>query len=103
MFQKYEPQVQEFCDWIDEWKKANEWDALTQPRIEDGKVNNVFMPKFHDYPYSVQLGIWLEFLATREWEDAWDCLHYCQVAIAKLSKGIEYYLLYRANETTTDC
>ena len=60
MMEKYPEETKRFCDWIDEYKKAVAWDEL---------FGNVFPTtkkiKFHDIPYAMQLGIWLEYVCDR--------------------------------------
>lgn len=38
--------VDHFCNWIDDFKKANDWDSLFDPEL-----------KFHDLPFDMQNGI----------------------------------------------
>lgn len=53
--------LQEFCDWIDEYKKANNWDQL---------FGNTFhkSTKFHDLPIAMQLGILYQFMYENNYE-----------------------------------
>lgn len=64
--------VQIFKDWIDEYKKSVNWDRLFNagwlPVDSIGSVSlyplrKTVAPKFHDLPYAMQLGIWMEFVA----------------------------------------
>jgi len=56
-----------FCQWIDDYKKAVNWNVLFNhgamkyiagPPLDYEKVS---APKFHDLPYGMQQGIWIEF------------------------------------------
>ena len=50
IYEAYPKAVQEFYDFIDAYKKENNWDNLFKEGI-----------KFHDIPIEMQFGIWLEF------------------------------------------
>lgn len=59
--------MQKFCDWIDEYKKAVGWSDLFNGSVlmerlqmtQDG--GDSFVPKFHELPHALQLGIWITF------------------------------------------
>ncbi len=72
LYKKYPKGVDVFCDWIDEYKKKNNWLSLFTHRykvhITDTQEK---YPKFHDLPLAMQIGIWIEFVIDRggcEWE-----------------------------------
>ena len=73
LYEKYPLGMKVFCDWIDEYKKKNNWKMLFNSNSEyqnaDGK--NAIAPKYHDLPLAMQIGIWIEFcseLSVHEWE-----------------------------------
>jgi hypothetical protein len=51
LYLEYPKNTQIFYDWIDNYKKLINWNLIFSPLL-----------KFHDLPYSMQLGIWIEFL-----------------------------------------
>lgn len=56
IFSDYPKACQIFCDWIDEYKKSVEWDAVF-------RANEICIaPKFHEIPYEMQQGIWITFV-----------------------------------------
>lgn len=54
IMEQYPKATNEFCKWIDEYKKAIEWDYL----FANGLARKI---KFHHIPYAMQQGIWFEF------------------------------------------
>lgn len=54
IIQQYPNASKLFLEWINEYKKESDWN-----RILGSKV------KFHDLPYAMQVGIWLEYLCNR--------------------------------------
>lgn len=62
---RYPEGLKIFTDWIDEYKKTVDWDKLFNGR---GYPIVVLAPKYHELPYAFQLGIWLEFIASRKGE-----------------------------------
>jgi hypothetical protein len=59
-----------FCQWIDDYKAAVEWETLFNHcglvYIADARGNKTTTierpaPKFHEIPYAMQQGIWIEF------------------------------------------
>lgn len=61
--EKYPLGMKIFCDWIDEYKKRNNWDLLFCNSYL--KARNLNQTKFHDIPYAMQIGIWIEFVCER--------------------------------------
>lgn len=59
LYAQYPEKVQVFCDWIDEYKKKNNWDYLFCNRYL--KARNLSQTKYHDLPLAMQFGIFLEF------------------------------------------
>lgn len=57
MMEMYPKAMENFCTWIDEYKKAVNWDKLF-PRPRDPRIHGI---KFHDLPYAMQNGIWIEY------------------------------------------
>ncbi len=78
MMEKYPNAAKKFCDWIDEYKKAVSWATLfnaevsyTQKATGGFNVITTTAPKYHDLPYAMQLGIWIEYMCQRggcQWE-----------------------------------
>lgn len=65
MMEKYPNATKAFCDWIDEYKKAVGWGNLFNEGLPDTKGIFSEAPKFHDLPYAMQVGIWLEYVCNR--------------------------------------
>lgn len=63
IYSKYPNATKLFCDWIDEYKKAVNWQVLFNPHFkvveETTQIHST--PKFHDLPHAIQQGIWIEF------------------------------------------
>lgn len=54
-----------FYDWIDEYKKASNWDNLFgahETKMNGSLVCMGYAPKFHELPYDMQAGIWIRFV-----------------------------------------
>ena len=64
---KYPKGMKVFCDWIDEYKKANDWNMLfnSDSEYQNAAGKNAPAPKYHDLPLSMQMGIWIEFVVDR--------------------------------------
>lgn len=52
---KYPEQMKRFCDWIDAYKKRVHWMALFYKDV-----------KYHDLPFAMQLGIFLQYLSEND-------------------------------------
>lgn len=68
IFSRYPEQCKIFCDWIDEYKDANNWNTLFNHGVEfqeDMVYKTTQAPKFHDLPYAMQMGIWFEFVTNQ--------------------------------------
>ncbi len=50
-----------FCDWVDKYKEENNWDNLFNARTSRYPALDTKAPKFHEIPYAMQHGIWIEF------------------------------------------
>ncbi len=50
-----------FCNWIDEYKKAVDWNDLFNDDITN-LADGYKVPKFHEIPHAMQQGIWIEFV-----------------------------------------
>lgn len=71
MLEKYPKAMKHFCEWIDEYKKAVGWDKLFNDhyhqsnirRAANGEICSIDFstPKYHDLPYAMQYGIWIEY------------------------------------------
>jgi hypothetical protein len=51
IMKEFPEEMNNFCEWIDEYKAEVQWTNLFSPGI-----------KFHDIPYEMQQGIWLEYV-----------------------------------------
>lgn len=58
---KYPDGMKTFCNWIDEYKKKNDWDML----FRNWHRSELEQIKFHHIPYAMQMGIWFEFVIDR--------------------------------------
>lgn len=56
MLEKYPKAMKHFCEWIDQYKKAVNWDSLFNVNCQ-----TAFNVKFHDLPHAMQYGIWIEY------------------------------------------
>ena len=56
MMRKYPKAMDHFCQWIDSYKKSVNWFELF-----GGHHNIHKVPKFHEIPYAMQYGIWIEY------------------------------------------
>jgi hypothetical protein len=71
MMEKFPNAMKNFCSWIDDYKKAVNWDKLFNEhylqnnirRAANGEICSIDFstPKFHDLPYAMQYGIWVEY------------------------------------------
>lgn len=80
LYAQYPEAVQQFCDWIDQYKTENNWVQLFNSGAVMAKSSHgVFepshyttsAPKFHDLPLAMQTGIWIQFVQERggcSWE-----------------------------------
>jgi len=68
VYDKYPNATQVFCDWIDVYKKENNWDELFNAG-HDTRGDLTEAPKFHDLPIEMQQGIWIKFV--RETNPDW--------------------------------
>lgn len=65
LYEKYPDQVQQFCNWIDEYKKRVNWNMLfnSQSDYQNSDGKNAPAPKYHDLPIAMQWGIFQQFCA----------------------------------------
>ena len=61
MMQKYPLATKQFCDWIDEYKKQNNWNKLFNQGY-NSFTGPIPAPKYHDLPLAMQTGIAIEFM-----------------------------------------
>lgn len=66
---KYPEIMWKFKTWIDEYKKSVAWKILFNDESEI-KVGSKIGPKYHDLPYAMQVGIFLQFVAENK-ETKW--------------------------------
>lgn len=57
MMEQYPKATNLFCQWIDEYKKSVGWGSL----FNEHPATGAKAPKFHEIPYAMQQGIWIEF------------------------------------------
>ena len=67
--EKYPAQMKKFCDWIDEYKKRINWNELFNKFYSTNgsavpEIMNV--PKYHDLPVAMQIGIFFQFTVEQE-------------------------------------
>ena len=65
MMEKYPGATKAFCKWIDEFKNEVNWLNLFNCGSPNYAKQGHHSPKFHDLPYALQLGIWLEYCYQR--------------------------------------
>lgn len=62
--EKYPEQMKLFCDWIDDYKKRVDWNTLFRQDVcshcPDPPIG---IPKFHEIPVAMQIGIYSQFLS----------------------------------------
>lgn len=61
--EKCPAQMKVFCDWIDKYKLANEWAQLFNYGSPHYAKMGWHTPKFHDLPFAMQVGIFLQFVS----------------------------------------
>ncbi len=71
--EKYPDGMKIFCDWIDKYKRDNDWGNLFNFGTPHYAKQGWHDPKFHDIPLAMQIGIWIQFstetfLSVHEWE-----------------------------------
>lgn len=72
LYKEFPVQTQVFCDWIDEYKKAVDWNRLfnefswVEPEAESETNPDRKAPKFHDLPHAMQMGICIEFITQHD-------------------------------------
>lgn len=67
LHEKYPKSVQQFCDWIDKYKKKVDWNKLfnSDSDWQDANGKNAPAPKFHDLPIAMQIGILLQYMSEK--------------------------------------
>lgn len=65
LYEKYKGEVQQFYDWIDEYKKRMNWNMLfnSQSDYQNANGKNAPSPKYHELPIAMQWGIFQQFCA----------------------------------------
>lgn len=61
MMSKYPMAMKVFCNWIDEYKEAVNWNRIFGAN-EDTMQLHSSKYKFHEIPYAMQQGIWIAFV-----------------------------------------
>lgn len=60
VMEKYPLATNLFCKWIDEYKEAVNWNKLFAANDNTDQLHSSKY-KFHEIPYAMQQGIWIEF------------------------------------------
>lgn len=68
MQEKYPKAMKKFCDWIDEYKKENNWISLFDAKVQNDGFT-VERPKYHDLPIAFQVGIFFEYVSKEIMKD----------------------------------
>lgn len=65
LHQKYTGEMEQFCEWIDEYKKQVDWNILfnSQSDYQNADGKNAKAPKYHELPVAMQIGIFLQYVA----------------------------------------
>lgn len=58
LYEEYPSEMKHFCDWIDEYKKNNNWSEL----FAKGERTDI-TPKYHNLPIAMQIGIFIQYVA----------------------------------------
>jgi len=72
MEQKYPKAMKHFQNWIDGYKKANQWQLLFNGMVvthldsDTKQPQYTFAPKYHELPIAMQFGIFVEFITYSE-------------------------------------
>lgn len=71
--EKYPLAIEDFCIWMDKYKKENNWEELFNSGYEDiskdSKTGFSKAPKFHDLPLAIQIGILHQYFLTTQNQD----------------------------------
>lgn len=65
MMELYPLAMKLFCKWIDDYKAEIGWNGLFgehETKLSGRMVCCGIAPKFHEIPYAMQQGIWIEFV-----------------------------------------
>ncbi len=89
MQKKYPNAMGEFCNWIDIYKKENNWDSLFNAGLMVPIRGQSVAPKFHDLPLAMQMGIINEFINRNSPNYKHDNISYCKRDIEHYLKGTE--------------
>jgi len=56
-------EIEQFCKWIDEYKKRVNWNKLfnSDSDYQNAQGKNAPAPKYHELPIAMQLGIFTQF------------------------------------------
>jgi len=57
---KYPKALKSFCDWIDQYKQEVNWNMLFNAGAIS-RTGDTLAPKFHELPFAMQQGIWIEY------------------------------------------
>lgn len=60
--EQFPKSMKEFCDYIDLYKKENDWNQMFSGNCRCYSHNEMPIPKFHEIPIEMQLGIVISFL-----------------------------------------
>jgi hypothetical protein len=72
LYEQYPDGMKVFCDWIDKYKAENNWEFLFNGEVHHTAYNGfqaervkTKAPKFHNLPFAMQIGIYIEFCVQR--------------------------------------
>lgn len=98
MQEKYPKAMKKFCDWIDNYKKENNWEVLfnghkfTHYSGVDKEIENYTKtPKYHELPLSMQMGIFCQF-QFEEQESSKSPEFRAEILIGESKRGVDYFL-----------
>ncbi len=97
LHKQYPKAVDDFCKWIDQYKKDIGWDKLLNKnyhktnirRASNGEITGIDFsaPKFHDLPFDMQRGILLKYFEEKSQKAEW----YKNIAIDGIREFFEEF------------
>jgi len=69
LYETFPKAVQEFCNFIDEYKNEVNWENLFNARQSQFPALETKSPKYHDLPIELQFGLWVKFLVNQGVEE----------------------------------
>jgi hypothetical protein len=98
MMEMYPISCKKFCDWIDSYKAATNWDKLFNHGVIHYVPGSAFKsttsaPKFHELPHAFQLGLWHTYALQLE-NSEWYIEELYSSNYESLQKAIEAFFEY---------